>query len=134
MVIGLFCTKLVFLYGWDISKMATTAMLVWRRDLCEKLFLRNYRPDWSPFILEWSLDDPLQSWHFCVDRYTKMATTAILTLNITLWENEWKKFLKTTNMIEPKLCSDGHWVVPYNIGILIWMWCNIQDSRHYNTW
>jgi len=29
-------------------------------------FLRNYKHDWIQTVHEWSLDDPLQSWHWYV--------------------------------------------------------------------
>lgn len=50
---------------------------------------------------------------FNVDWYTKMAVTARLTLNIEHdGENKLKKILETRNIIDSKLSSDGHWVVP----------------------
>jgi uncharacterized spore protein YtfJ len=42
-----------------------------------------------------------------------MAVTARLTLNIEHdGENKLKKILETRNIIDSKLSSDGHWVVP----------------------
>lgn len=49
---------------------------------------------------------------FNVDWYTKMAVTARLTLNIEHdGENKLKK-KQPRNIIDSKLCSDGHWLVP----------------------